>query len=275
MLNIVTREPEIDAILASSIYNNESMSRGLVTEELSVEDNVDLSRKRTLKARAMTKKGARLIAKRIHVGTHLPHIDVMRIVRRACIETEELNHALKSMGERCEICLQNGRPLMSRKRHRTLHSGYNESIQVDFCYVEELRPKQPILAITERSAGFTRHALVRSRDMDEISSVIEQVHFLEYGPPKEFRGDPEFDNRQIRDMLARNSVSFQSTPARRHNKVGQIERSHGMFKIINCFIQQAAMYSRVSGYTCNNAHIVKAASYYASLMAGKAQISPF
>eukprot|EP00171_Calliarthron_tuberculosum_P003781 IDg3781t1 len=93
-----------------------------------------------------------------------------------------------------------------------------------------MQPSLPILAITERSAGHTRHKLVQSRDMDLIESEIEKVHFFEDGAPDVLRADSEFNNKSIREMLKRHSIEFKETPARRHSKVGQVERSHGIFK---------------------------------------------
>lgn len=117
----------------------------------------------------------------------------------------------------------------------------NESVQVDFCYVSELS-EMPILAVTERSPGRTRHQLVRTRDMDHIASVIETLHILEDGPPEEPRGDPEFDNDSIKCMYTRHSIKFCETPARRHNKIGSVERSQGIFKVIvRKFLTQHAM----------------------------------
>lgn len=134
----------------------------------------------------------------------------------------------------------------------------------------------PILAVTERFSGRTRHQLARSRDMDYIASMIETLHILEDGPPEELRADPEIDKESIKTMCARHSIQFRETPARSHNKIGAVERSLGIFKVIvRKFLSQRAMCFFQASHTCDINHLVKAASFATSIISGSHETCPF
>ena len=86
--------------------------------------------------------------------------------------------------------------------------------------------------------GFSAASLMSSRDMEDASWMIKTKWLDVNGPPRMLSGNPEFENRVIRDLCTAAQVKYAARPARRHNKIGSVESANAT---IRPFVQRLLM----------------------------------
>jgi len=67
--------------------------------------------------------------------------------------------------------------------------------------------------------------------MDEAMKTLEIIWINLHGPPNTISADPEFLNK-FANPLNYFNIGFEPTPARRHNKIGVVERKNGVLRLI-------------------------------------------
>jgi len=180
-------------------------------------------------------KYARMFAVRLHIFTHLTPNDMKKICERAKILTPVLSQALESAFSKCTSCKATGRPVHSRKvSFSRILAEFNDHLQVDFLFVRELG-NTLILHMIDRATAFSATALMFSRDMDDVASMIEMKWIDDNGTPRELSGDPEFSNEAIRKLCSDHHIAYQPRPARRHNKLGSVEAVNASIRL---FVQR-------------------------------------
>ena len=147
--------------------------------------------------------------------------------------------SLKSYAEEvcrtCDICLRTGEPLPSRKISIPhIDCQFNTSIGVDFFYWQRSYSRTVVcLHVMCMGTMLSEAKPVDSRDMKEATRLVESLRIHNHGRPVATGFDPEFNNVEFLSMLRRNGVTPQPRPARRHNKLGRIERKHRTIKRSN------------------------------------------
>ena len=175
---------------------------------------------------------AKKFAAKLHLYTHMTRADMQELWKRAGILTPVLSQALHSAYDRCISCTSTGRPAASRKvSFKKLLYTFNDHIQVDFFFIKSFK-NTPIQHIVDVASGFSATDILPSRDMDVAAKIIECKWIHQYGPPQRFSADPEFDNVSVKDVLRRHFIDFEPRPARRHNKVGHVERKNDVIRLL-------------------------------------------
>ena len=103
--------------------------------------------------------------------------------------TDDLSSAIDIVDASCNICIQHGRPLPSKKIPLThVNGALNEEIQLDFTYAvvyrkspnganEYTREKHILLVMTDTGTRYTEATIVNDRTVSTIVSVYEK-HWL-------------------------------------------------------------------------------------------------
>ena len=109
---------------------------------------------------------------------------------------------------------------------------------------------------------------VDSREMSQASQAVESSWVHQHGRPVSMGFDPEFYKAEFLAMLKRNGILPKPRPARRHNKMGRVERKHRTIKLI--------LSKLVHAYThASDVWIVKFAIFLANFMYGNQLVSAF
>ena len=158
---------------------------------------------------------------------------------RMLLQRNNLWHpSLKSYVEevcrRYDICPRTGEPLPSRKISIShIDCQFNASVGVDFFYWQR-SPSRTVICLHVMCMGtmLSEAQPVENRDMKEATRLVETLWIHHHGRPVATGFDSEFNNAEFLSMLRRNGVTPQPRPARRHNKLGRIERKHRTIKLI-------------------------------------------
>ena len=73
---------------------------------------------------------------------------------------------------------------------------------------------------------------VRRKETQKNKALVESLWLHQHGRPLAIGFDPEFNMTAFLIMLGRNGVLAKPRPARRHNKLGQVERKHRVIKLL-------------------------------------------
>lgn len=86
--------------------------------------------------------------------------------------------------------------------------------------------------MTDTGTGYSELALTRSRSMDTVISVLEGYWVCRHGAPQAISADDEYNRKPLRAYLRSHNIQFKTRPARRHNKIGIVERKNRTLKAI-------------------------------------------
>lgn len=180
-----------------------------------------------------SKRSPLLFSKQIHRFTHTRPLEVKTICEQAGILTSNLGEAIDKVDEACEVCVQSGRPIPSKKVSLThVNEAFNEEIQLDFPYCDIRGTQKALLVITDAGTGYTEASIVLAKDMDTIVEKLEVLWICMHGAPRSLSADDEYHRKKLTDFLRSHDIQFKPRPARRHNKVGIVERKNGTLKEI-------------------------------------------
>jgi len=181
------------------------------------------------------------IAKKLHRYTHATVQEMTKICQAAGILNEKIRRALEDTFEACEVCCTTGRPKDSKKVSIThLDSPFNASVQVDFFFPYVQDKTITVLHARDRGTGYSEVEVLPSRDLSAAAVAFDRMWLSRHGAPKSVSGDPEFNRSAFKEMLSSHAIEFDARPARRHNKLGFVERKNGVLRQI---IQRVAMQS--------------------------------
>ena len=158
--------------------------------------------------------------------------DSINLCKRAGILTPVLSQALKKSVESCNSCKITGKPLHNKKvsLNKVLRE-FNDDVQMDFMWIKKLT-NSPILHIRDSYSGYSAALISENREMD-LASYNFQINWINVnGPPTSVSADQEFDNEDFKKALKTYDISFNRRPARRHQKMGSIESSNFVLRMI-------------------------------------------
>ena len=186
----------------------------------------------SIRDRLKSKVAARKFAVKLHTYSHLRAEDMRTLCERAGVFSKILDDELKRAVQLCRSCKGTGRPLQNRSiAIRKVLSTFNSHVQLDFFYITEMG-NAPVLHLVDTSSGFSATAIVPSRDIDVAARTIEKIWVNIHGAPAKLAGDPEFVNQKFIKRMERFSSAVEPRPARRHQKIGVVERKHTVVRTL-------------------------------------------
>jgi len=181
------------------------------------------------------------LGEKLHRYTHATVEEMVKICKMAGILNEKIRQALQEAFESCEVCCRTGRPKDSKKVSIThLDSAFNASVQVDFFFPYVQDKTITVFHARDRATGYSELEVVPSRDLSAAALAFDRMWMSRHGAPSSVSGDPEFNRSAFKEMLSEHGIQFDARPARRHNKLGSVERKNGVLRPI---IQRVSMQS--------------------------------
>ena len=161
-----------------------------------------------------TRRAPLVFAKQVHRLTHAVPDDIKSLCKDAGILNPRLSQAIDLVDDSCGICVQNGRPLPSRKISLThVNQAFNQEVQVDFTYEHVRGTLRTILVITDCGTGYTETTIVTRRNIDTIIRCLEHIWFTRHGAPEIFSADDEYNRRQLQGFLSVHNIKYKAKPA--------------------------------------------------------------
>ena len=175
-----------------------------------------------------TSRAPLVFARQVHRITHAVPDDIKYLCKDAGILNHRLSQAIDLVDDSFQICVQNGRPLPSRKISMThAHLALNQEVQVNFTYEQVWGTIRSRIVIADSGTGFRGTTVGTGRNIDTIIRCLEHLWFTRHDAPKLLSADNENNRRQFRGFLSVHSIKYKPTPARRHNKFGIVDRKNG------------------------------------------------
>jgi hypothetical protein len=187
-----------------------------------------------------------LLAKRIHVSTHLPGADIRRLVS-ATIAPKLLSAAdeavIHSISRACTVCQRTADPLPHPKVSlRKPLRDWNTKVVADLFYLPNQVGKSPILHVRDSATGYSATAIIPSRDLEVLFSFFKTTWVHRHGSPHSVSADPEF--LPMAPHLEAIGIRYLRAPARRHQTIGIAETRHRVLRrlmsrlphIEHCFV---------------------------------------
>lgn len=230
-----------------------------------------LSVKRTLLGNIHTtaKRAPLVFCKRVHRYTHAPPEQMKSLCKEANMLDADLIEAIDKVFNACEVCAKNGRPAPSKKVSLTqVNSAFHEEIQIDFMYTKLRGTRYTVMTLTDVGTGFTELCICSDRKMETIVKTVETVWVCQHGAPTAISSDDEYNRAPLRKYLSTNSILFKPRPARRHNKLGVVERKNGVVKAILSKLNKE--HSNTDAVT-----LVSRAAFLSNLFSGNKILSSF
>jgi hypothetical protein len=149
-------------------------------------------------------------------------------------------------------------------------------VQVDIFYLNGV-DRRSILHAVDTRTSFSLVRLCQNGDLELLASTFEREWVHGHGPPAEVSGDQEFAQGYFQDMLRRHKIAFREQGARRHNKMGVVERGNGVLKD---FVKRLVLdiQSQVAGSATivfTVPQIVSQATYFKNMLVGNKVLSAF
>ena len=221
-------------------------------------------------------KVAKRFANKLHSYTHRHLDDMVTLCDRAGVMNPVLRQALSSSFNRCTSCKKTGRPLSSKKvSFGKILATFNQYVQVDFLFITDIAD-EPILHIVDSHTGFSVAAVVPSRRMEEAARQFEYRWVNVHGAPSVVAEDLEFLNPTFMNAIRYFGCEFQQRPARRHNKLGIVERKNSVIRIMAQRIHNDARYfsaARSSDFLLED--VISRATYLSNILYGSKSLSSF
>lgn len=221
-------------------------------------------------------KSSREFANKLHLFTHMNLRDSINLCKRAGILTPVLKQALKNSVESCNSCKVTGKPLHNKKisLNKVLRE-FNDDVQLDFMWIKKLT-NSPILHIRDSYSGYSAALITENREMD-LASYNLQIYWINInGPPTSVSADLEFDNDDFKKALKTYDISFNRRPARRHQKMGSIESSNFVLRMITEKILADEDYQLKKFATKTPIEVILSKAVFVSnIMYGQKLVSPF
>lgn len=145
----------------------------------------------------------------------------------------KFNSMLDRVSDECTVCVGSSRPQPSAKLSLThVNEEFNNEVQVDFVFIQIKDTKYTCLYLVDTGTAFSECVITSSRKTDTIITTLNQEWILKHGAPAKLSADEEFSSGILTTFLSTHKICFKARPARRHNKVGIVERKNGTIKMI-------------------------------------------
>lgn len=102
---------------------------------------------------------------------------------------------------------------------------------MDFLFIQELGNKST-LHIGNYSTDFSVASILRSKETDSAARCFEINCCNIHGALKIISGDPEFNKRPFIDAVSYLGIEFAPRTARRHIKLGVVERKNAVIRLL-------------------------------------------
>ena len=221
-------------------------------------------------------KVSRRFANKLHFYTHLHFDDMVLLCERVNVLNPILKQALSFSFRRCTSCEKIGRPLSSKKvSFEKILATFNQNVQVDFLFIKDVT-KEPVLHIVDTHTALSVAAIVPSRKMEVAARQFEYKWINVHGAPKIVSGDLEFLNTTFLNAIRYFGCEFEQRPARRHNKLGVVERKNSIIRVMAQRVHSDAKFFSVSkGSEFMLEDILSRATYLANILYGSKALSSF
>lgn len=186
-----------------------------------------------------------------------------------------MKEKLQEAFEKCTSCRETGRPTNSRKiSFSRILSEFNYTVQVDYFFTTELS-KTPILHVVSVSTGYSAPKLALSREMDKAMEALEEIWINLHGPPSFLSTDVEFLNK-FAEELKYFGIMFKAHPARRHNKLGVVERKNSVVRLLfQRLLKDAKDAVNRRNVHIHHAELISRATFLSNLIFGGKLLSSF
>ena len=132
----------------------------------------------------------------------------------------------------CEICARTGRPKPSKKISLShVNEQFNREVQIAFCYVKIRGNQEVIYMITDTGTAYAEGCIARSRNLEHVIFLLEQMWFLRNDAPNALSADDEYHKQRLNKYLAGHNVTFK---ARRYFAI--LTRTSNGWMFANVFI---------------------------------------
>ena len=217
----------------------------------------------------LNKHGPMKFAQRLHNYSHATSDDMKRICKMANILDRRLQKCIDNVYSACHVCCRTGRPKTSRKVSLShIASTFNQSVQVDFFFPTIRGIRRTLLHMRDRGTGYSEIEALPSRDLDDAAVSLDRTWLSRHGAPGTISGDQEFNKGAFKRLLKAHDILFEARPARRHNKVGSVERNNAVLRVILDRIAQDCDELTVSS-------VIARASFLSNLFSGSKLASSF
>lgn len=176
----------------------------------------------------------RKLVELVHRRTHASPASIRMLLQRNGIWHPSLKAYVEELCRKCSICIRTGEPLPSRKVSIShIECNFNSTVGVDFFYWQRSTIRT-VVCIHAMCLGtkLSEAEPIESRDMNGAARKLESLWIHHHGRPVAIGFDPEFNKAPFLAMLNRNGIIPEPRPARRHNKLGRVERKHRTIKQI-------------------------------------------
>lgn len=95
--------------------------------------------------------------------------------------------------------------------------------------------------MVDTETAFSVACSTSNRNIENVRMLFELYWINVYGASKTISGDPQFINDKFKEALVYFKISLEERPARRHNKLGAVERKNA---ILWLFIQRLVLDSK-------------------------------
>ena len=216
------------------------------------------------------------ISSKLHGYSHLSFEDMRTLCQRGDVLTPVLEQALRKVAGRCSSCKQTGRPANSRKiSFSRILGSFNKHVQVDFLFAKEFH-NISILHIVDVHTGLSTAHLMPSREMTLSARALEVNWINLHGSPAVVSADPEFFNSKFAEALRYFDITFQPRPARRHNKLGVVERKNSVVRtLIQRLLKDADYFDPSRDRKPEQEDILSRAVYLSNILYGSRSMSSF
>lgn len=185
------------------------------------------------------------------------------------MDNPTLAKTIDDIVDACEICTKNGQPKTSRKISLThVNEAFNQELQIDFFYYTICGVKRTVMNTTDAGTGYSELSMVPDRSMPTIVTTIDEGWVCRHGAPKATSADDEYNKLTLRNYLTSHEIVFKPRPARRHNKIGIVERKNGTIKTILAKLTD-------ENSTADASTILSRANLLANLFSGNRLLSSF
>ena len=146
-------------------------------------------------------------------------------------------------------------------------------------YIAELGGTSPILHMVDVNTGLSATQLTGCRDITVAARTMETIWFNVHGAPAKLSGDPEFLNNKFKRAIQRYSITVEPRAARRHQKIGKVERKNTVVRKVVQRIAKDVEFMKASFGTESVEHnkhaILSRATFLSNLLYGSKRLSSF
>lgn len=133
----------------------------------------------------------------------------------------------KNTVESCRVCMTSGEAQrMNKFSLSKLHRQFNDVVEIDVMHWG----KTMMLHAVDTGTSYSELMVITNRGLANMLAALDKIWCLADGAPKIFKGDQEFNKKELKVWMKSRGCEFISLPSRRHNKTGFVERKSRVIK---------------------------------------------